>query len=677
MDPIQRIKTSEVSEISEVLMWRSEQSTFMHNSILLAVDDKPDNLFILEQLIAGYCPDCKVITAQSAANGLALVAETPPDVAVVDVQMPDMDGIEMCRHLKTDRTTANVPVILLTAHRTTPQLKVKGLEAGADDFITKPVDNIELIAKIRVMLRIKKAEDALRQERDKSEERYRLLFNKMIHGFALHDIICDESGKPCDYRFTEVNPAFETITGLSALDVVGKRILEVLPDTEPFWIETYGEVALTGNSARFEKYSQELDKYFDVIAYRPHPGQFATVFADVTEQKHLEAQLRQAQKMEAIGTLAGGIAHDFNNILFPIFGYTEMAMQDVPEDSRARKNLAQVLRAANRAKNLVQHILTFSRKSDKEIKPLMVQPIIREVLKLLRATLPTTIRISQNIDKTCGPVMADPVQIHQIIMNLCTNAYHAMDEGGGTLNVTLNEMELGSDPLSSYSDMEPGPYLKFTVSDTGHGMTDEVMERIFDPYFTTKEQNKGTGLGLSVVHGIIKSYGGHISVYSKPGQGAAFHICLPLIEAKPAEQERLSDDPIPRGQEHILLLDDEEQIVQMEAYMLERLGYKITRMTASPEALKAFRAAPENFDLVITDMTMPSMTGLELSREVIRIRPDMPIILLSGFSDLITEESVKAAGIREYAEKPVTRGSLAKMIRRVLDNEKKKIESEK
>lgn len=637
----------------------------MNNSILLAVDDKPDNLFVLEQLIAGYCPDCRVITAQSAENGLTLAVKTPPDVAVVDVQMPGMDGIEMCRRLKADRITANIPVILLTAHRTTPQLKAKGLEAGADDFITKPVDNIELIAKIKVMLRIKKAEDALRQERDKSEEGYRLLFSKMIHGFALYDVIFDERGKPYDYCFAEVNPAFETMTGFSTEDVVGKSVLNILPETEAY-LKIFAQVALTGNSARFENNYRKLDKYFDVITYTPHPGQLATVFADVTERKNLEAQLRQAQKMEAIGTLAGGIAHDFNNILFPIFGYTEMIMKEVPEGTRAKKNLGQVLRAANRAKDLVQQILTFSRQSDKEMKPLMVQPIIKEVLKLLRATLPATIRITQNIDKTCGAVMADPVQIHQIIMNLCTNAYHAMIEDGGTLSVTLNEMEYDSDSPSSHPDLEFGPYLKLTVSDTGHGMTNEVMERIFDPYFTTKEKNKGTGLGLSVVHGIIKGYGGHISVYSKPEQGAVFHICLPLIETKPDEEKKKSDDPIPGGREHILLVDDEEPIVQMETYMLKQFGYKVTPMTASLEALKVFRAAPENFDLIITDMTMPGMTGMELSREMMRIRPGMPIILLSGFSDLITEESAKVTGICEYAEKPVTRRNLARMIRRVL-----------
>ncbi|MDM8549293.1 response regulator [Desulfobacterales bacterium HSG2] len=635
----------------------------MNNAILMAVDDKPDNLFVLEQLIATYCPECRVVTAQNAEAGLAIAAETPLDVAVIDVQMPGMDGIEMCRRLKSDDATANMPVILLTAHKSTPQLKVKGLDAGADDFITKPVDSHELIAKIKVMLRIKKAEDTLRRDRDKSEERYRLLFNTMLHGFALFEIIRGNESDPPDYRFTEVNPAFEILTGLKSEEVTGKGMKEVLPKTGPSWTEIFGEAA-KGNSARFESYFWEFDKYFEGVAYCPQPGQVAIIFDDATERKHLESQLRQAQKMEAIGTLAGGIAHDFNNILFPIIGYTEMSMDHASQDNRLRKNLTQVLNAANRARELVQQILTFSRQTDKELKPLILQPIIKEIVKLLRASLPSTIHIRYSMDDKCGPVMADPVQIHQIIMNLSTNAYHAMAENGGTLEVSLRETELGP---NDFPDMQPGPYMKLSVTDTGQGMTDEITERIFDPYFTTKEKDKGTGLGLSIVHGIAKSHNGHISVYSKPGQGSAFHIWLPLIESSPPAQKSLPEEPLQGGRERILLVDDEEQIVSMQKQMLGRLGYKVTGLTDSLETLKIFQKHPADFDLVITDTTMPNLTGVELAGEMMRIRPDIPIIICSGFSEHITEEKAKAMGIREYAMKPVPKDKLARMIRRILD----------
>jgi len=385
------------------------------------------------------------------------------------------------------------------------------------------------------------------------------------------------------------------------------------------------------------------------------------------EKMKLETQLRQAQKMEAIGTLAGGIAHDFNNILFPIFGYTEMTMEDVPEDSSARSNLEEVFKAANRAEDLVQQILTFSRQNDQELRPLRIQIIIKEALKLLRASLPSTIDVRQDIDKNCGPTLADPTQIHQVIMNLCTNAYHAMREKGGVLEVNLKEVKVDGDNLTSYGELKPGIYLRLTVSDTGKGMDTEVLQRIFNPYFTTKSPGAGTGIGLSVVHGIIKSYGGQTTVNSKLGEGSTFHVYLPRVHTSSVAPSNLSTKPVPNGTERILLVDDEAQIVRMAQQMLESLGYHVTVRTSSLDAFEVFCTQPDKFDLVITDQTMPNITGTELAQKLMGIRPDIPIILCTGFSEVITEEKAKAIGIRKYVMKPVVKREMAIAIRQILD----------
>jgi len=413
-----------------------------------------------------------------------------------------------------------------------------------------------------------------------------------------------------------------------------------------------------------------IDVLLNVTAFRDENGNILysrSSWRDISEKKRLEAQLNQAQKMESIGTLAGGIAHDFNNILFPIIGFTEMTMDDVPEDSLSRKNLNMILKSALRARDLVQQILTFSRKHEQKLKPLKVQLAVNEALKLIRSSLPTTIEISQKIEKDCGLVMADFTQIHQIVMNLCTNAYHAMEETGGSLEVNLNEIELTIDDLTGL-DMEPGPYLCLKVGDTGHGMDQSVKDRIFEPYFSTRETGKGTGLGLAVVHGIVKSYGGDIRVYSELGEGTVFHVYLPIIKESFASSEIVLGEPLLRGHEHVLVIDDETVIVSMEKEILERLGYQVTSRTSSIEALEAFREQPDKFDIVITDMTMPNMTGDKLAGEMIKIRPDIPIILCSGFSEIMSEEKAESLGIKEFLIKPIVLKDLSSVIRKVLDN---------
>ncbi|MBW2435388.1 MAG: response regulator [Deltaproteobacteria bacterium] len=380
-----------------------------------------------------------------------------------------------------------------------------------------------------------------------------------------------------------------------------------------------------------------------------------------------ERQLQQVLKIQAIGTLAGGIAHDFNNILFPIVGYTELTMDEVPEDSVAHNNLEEILKAANRAKELVKQILTFSRQGSQERKPVEVQQVAKEALKLLRASIPASIEIVHDIHEDCAPVMGDATQIHQVIMNLCTNAYQAMQDKGGKLEVSLKEIYVDYAHTVQKIGMQPGRHVQLQVKDEGCGMDAAVLDRIFEPYYTTKEQGKGTGLGLSVIHGIIKNHRGDITATSSPGKGAVFTVLLPVIEEEDVQTEYEPVKGTERGSERILLVDDEEQIVSMERQMLENLGYKVTARTDSIEALNEFSKQPQNYDLVITDMTMPRMSGDELARKLLDVKPDIPVILCTGFNEDITEEKALEMGIQKFIMKPVIKNDLATTIRSVLD----------
>ncbi len=394
---------------------------------------------------------------------------------------------------------------------------------------------------------------------------------------------------------------------------------------------------------------------------------------DITKQKKAEQeqlklmnQLREVQRMEAIGTLAGGIAHDFNNILAAIIGYSEMAVEIIPADNPANPMVQHVLKAGNRAKELVKQILAFSRQGTGERKPIQIQKLAWEAIKLLEATIPKSIQIRTEINDTCGTVMADPTQVHQVMMNLCTNSYHAMRKNGGTLEVTVKQVKY-SPPPSEISQPDQEDYILMEVRDTGHGMNKAVLERIFDPYFTTKKKGEGTGLGLSVVHGIVISHNGHITVDSEPGKGTCFQIYFPVIQ-------QANDTPIaepitiPMGNnEHILLLDDEELLADMGQQVLTRLGYRVTAFTNAKDALHAFQAHPDDFQLVITDMSMPNMSGTELGQKLLAIRPDISLILFTGFSEMMNEAKAKKLGFKGFVMKPMVTSKLATIIRNVLD----------
>jgi PAS domain S-box-containing protein len=385
------------------------------------------------------------------------------------------------------------------------------------------------------------------------------------------------------------------------------------------------------------------------------------------EKKKLEIQLQQAQKVEAIGALAGGIAHDFNNILSAIIGYTELARLN-DGASTIENELNQVLIAANRAKDLVKQILAFSRQTDEERMPVSVGTVVKEAIKFLRATIPTTIEIKSRIDKDSGAVLANSVELHQIIMNLCTNAVHAIGDRGGVLDVEVRNAEIEHAQINNFVELEMGSYVLVSVKDTGYGMTPDVIKRIFDPYFTTKEKGVGTGLGLAVVHGIVKKSGGAIQVESEPGKWTIFYIYLPRINMtlpiKAAQRK-----PIEGGPERILFVDDEKMLVDIGEQTLQRLGYHVVSRTSSIEALELFKAKPDYFDLVITDQTMPGMTGDALARELLRIRPNLPVIICTGYSQTIDHERAKKIGIKALVEKPMLMDEIAAAVRKVLNKD--------
>ncbi len=394
---------------------------------------------------------------------------------------------------------------------------------------------------------------------------------------------------------------------------------------------------------------------------------------DITERKRTEedkkilnAQLQQAQKLEAIGTLAGGIAHDFNNILSAILGYTEMAKEDSEPGSKIIKNLDRVMEAGHRASSLVKQILAFSRQNTTDPVPLNSEPIVKEAIKLLRPGIPSTIAIAQHFTSPIHAITADPTQIHQVVMNLCTNAFHAMETTGGTLGIRLENKKLTSHDIQQYPNVTPGEFVVFSVSDTGSGIPLEIRDRIFDPFFTTKEVGKGTGMGLAIVHGIAATLNGFVTCESVPGSGSVFRVFLPAIQTDVITPTlTASDDAIPTGREHVLYVDDERILAELGKTMLERLGYDVTLCTDSTAALSFFREHPTRFDVLITDQTMPGMTGFELSRNILQIRPDFPIILCTGFSNLVDEEEAKQAGIKGFIMKPLTKKGLAELLAKV------------
>ncbi|KAA3656970.1 MAG: response regulator, partial [Calditrichaeota bacterium] len=395
-------------------------------------------------------------------------------------------------------------------------------------------------------------------------------------------------------------------------------------------------------------------------------GEVIVHFQAEEELNKLEKQLRRSQKLETIGTLAGGIAHDFNNILAPILGYADMALLNLDSDDPLHDYLHHILKSSHRAKDLVEQILLFAKQSEKERQPLTLQPLIKESLKLLRPSIPATIEIQQNIDQGCEKILADPSQIHQVVVNLCTNAFQAMENKVGTLTIELKSAVFDSSSARHQQNIDAGKYVRLSVIDTGSGMDESTIERIFEPFFTTKSVNKGTGLGLSVVHGIVQSHGGSVHVESEPGKGAAFHVYLPVFK-EIARENNSKVNALVGGKESILVVDDDKEVAEIVKKMLEMIGYEVDCQINSFEAVKFFNEHPGKYDLLISDLTMSDLTGLDLAQHVLTLRPDLPVIIMTGYGDDLNEETRQQHGIKQVLGKPITLIDLANAVRSVFD----------
>lgn len=478
-----------------------------------------------------------------------------------------------------------------------------------------------------------------------------------------------------DATIQYVNPAFENVTGYTREEVIGQnpRILKSGEHDDAFYARLWATLTRS-ETWRDRLVNKKKDGTFfteeacisPVIDDGGNVSNFVAVKRDITDKLNYEEKLRQAQKMEAIGTLAGGIAHDFNNILFPIIGMSEMLIEDLPENSPERQNVMEILTAGKRGGDLVKQILAFSRQSEGKKIPVRIQKVLKDVIKMICSTIPANIAISHHFQPDCGLVMADPIQIHQIAMNLITNAYHAVDPDNGKISIQLEKAVLEPEALAG-REIEAGTHVLLTVSDTGCGINPDDLDKIFEPYFTTKEQGKGTGIGLSTVYGIVKSHNGDIQVYSEPGTGTTFNVYLPLMVAALDPATVKPVEGYEPGTERILLVDDEHAIARLEKLMLERLGYQVTTRVNSLEALEAFKAQPNEFDLVITDMTMPNMTGDQLARGLISTRADIPVVICTGFSERMDPARAEAVGIKGFLMKPVVLSEMAQMVRRVLN----------
>nr|NJM00878.1 response regulator [Desulfobacula sp.] len=655
---------------------------------ILTIDDES----YIRQSVRTYLEDYEftVFEAENGKKGIEVFDREHPDLVLLDLRMPEMDGLKVLEILRDK--APDVPLVVASGTGNITSV-VEALHLGAWDYILKPIEDLSVlyhsIQKCLKQSRLKK-ENQQYQERleelviertkelRKGEERYKAIFE--YTGTAAIIIERDDT-------ISMVNSKFAELAGMAGRDIVGlKKWYDFVAPDDIQVMRNYFEARLNLKTENYAPMQYEIKftgsnggEKFVYVSLGVIPGTDKAVVSllDVTEKRKaeqrwrsLENQLKKAQKMEAIGTLAGGIAHDLNNILSPILGYAEMIMRSSDPSASVFQRSEKIQKAALRAADLVSQVLTFNRRNEEKKRIIKIHPVLKEVIKLLRGSIPSTIVIEDRIDRDCGPVEADPTQIHQIVMNLCTNAYHAMEEKGGILTVGLNEVVLTSSDIVDHASPEcrPGTYLALEVSDTGCGMTEDVMERMFDPYFSTKEEGKGTGLGLATVYGIVKSCKGIIRVKSRVRRGTTFAVFLPVV----SREDTAEEGETPRSAqktgsgERLLVVDDDRDIALMCKEGFEALGYRVDLFFSSEEALDFFKREGHGIDLVVTDQTMPGKTGFDLARDILSIKRDIPIILCSGYSSAVSKETIEEAGIKSFVMKPVTVEDLSKKIQQLL-----------
>lgn len=632
---------------------------------VLYIEHNQADVDLTRRHLERYAPHIQLDTIFSVAEFYKIVGLAGHlaeySALMLDYRLPQENALEILKKIRMS-PNGNIPVILITG-KGDEEIAVKALKLGAFDYVTKNQGYLFKLPSI-----IENASYSMRLEREHealiaSENRYRNLFQDNYVVMLLID--------PDNGNIIDANSAAVRFYGWSADQIKAKNINEIsiLPaaaekNSQNMFLK---HRRADGSIRDVEVFSNPIEVGGQALLY--------SMIYDITERRTIEKEkeklqrkLIQAQKMEAFGQLAGGIAHDFNNILSAVIGFTELALDEVKKGTPIEEDLQEVYTAGKRAKDLVQQILAFARQTDEETEPIGVSAIAKEVLKLIKSTTPTSVEIKQHLG-THSMIMGNAIQIHQIIMNLCTNAVYAMDEGG-ILEIALKDVVIESAGDTNKSQIKPGHYIAMKISDTGSGIPQDIINSIYEPYFTTKPPGEGTGMGLAMVHGIVESYGGKIEVESVLAKGTTFTIYLPVANESTTILPYASMD-LPQGTERILLVDDEAPIAKMEGKILEKLGYSVTIMTNSAETLKLFTERPDSFDLVMTDATMPNLTGDKLAIELMTIRPDIPIILCTGFNRKITDETAKQLGIKAFSYKPIVTEELAKTVRQVLDEAQK------
>lgn len=668
---------------------------------ILIVDDKEANLFSLEQILEET--DAEIIRAQNGNE--ALVASLNHDfaLALLDIQMPVMDGYELAEWLRGEEKTKVLPIIFVSAVYSSDYHVFKGYNAGAVDFMVKPYNPKILLSKVKVLLqldrqkalleksgerlarlnetlelkvreRTRKLETAVdkltveitkREAAEQEIQKAKRAWQKIFEAIGQMTMILDK-----DHTIIRANRATLEHTGLAQEELVGKKCYRVfhqsdqaakncplakmtdsdLPNVTEAEIEVSGKTFIVSCTPVFDDQGQ-LEKIIHIAT-------------DITRQKQLKKELIQAHKMEAIGSLAGGIAHDFNNILSAILGFTDLSLKNTIKGSDMEADLKEVYSAGLRAKDLVKQILNFARQTDEDLKPTRTDLIASEAAKFLRSTIPATIEIKSCIESR-SLILANPVKIHQLVMNLYSNAAHAI-RNTGVIELALTEVILETADLPPATIMKPGLYQKLTVSDTGSGIPPEIIESIFQPFFTTKDINEGTGMGLTMVHTIVKECGGDVSVKSRVGKGTVFTIFLPVTEESKITELLPDQGILESGDERILIVDDETAICKMTSRMLKESGYSVIFETDSEAALALFAEQPAGFDLVITDMSMPKMAGDLLAQKILAIRPDIPVIITTGYSRRMSDPKAVELGVKALLPKPFGKKRLLKTVRKVL-----------
>lgn len=658
----------------------------MDETRILIIDDEQAIVESFENYLEDY--DYEILTASNGRQGLEIFEREKPDLILVDLRMPELGGLQVLEQVGKDSPTTPLIVVSGTGNISDA---VDAIQKGAWDYLLKPVEDLSLlrhaVEKALEKGRLQRENTAYRKFLEKlvtdrttelsaantrlveSEARLRQILDTLPVAVFIVDIATNS--------ITYHNPSVEKTLGMHDEELRGKKYDEVLQlkrisNTREF-------VSRQPERLTFQKDGQALTLLRKVsIAEIEGKKSFIECFIDITEQvkaeeeqEKLRTQLLHADKMEALGTLAGGVAHDFNNILSAIIGLSDLGLMDIEDKKGAlSKKLQSIKDAGERAKELVEQIRAFSRMQQQLQIPMNIAPVIKEAIKLLKSSLPANITIQQNL-RTTKPIQGDPTQIHQIIMNLCTNAYHAMQVEGGTLRISLTDADMDSASTFSFPNISSGQYLSLEISDKGTGIPAKTIDKIFEPYFTTKDRTKGTGFGLAIVENIVKQHKGHISVHSTLGEGTTFTIYLPVTDLEPARKNEIGTN-LPKGEEHILLVDDEEVLIQINTELLQHLGYQISSSTNSVQALELIKKEADRFDLVISDYNMPDMNGLQLAHQINSLRTDLPIIICTGYADKVDLARAEAIGIKKILFKPLSLAILSDGVRKILDTQIKK-----